>query len=61
MIEYDNVKESLAALIEIADATSLRREDGTPATAADVQDLIRERAYELADLLGVSELYLDKE
>lgn len=63
MKEYDNVKDTLKELIELAEAKVIysNKADGTKeiATQRDVLELIQERVYMLADLLGMSELYLD--
>jgi len=58
MTEYENVREALKALIEITDAEFISV-DGKTVTVADLQEIIRERAYDIADLLGMEELYLD--
>lgn len=63
MTEFENVRDALKEAIEIADAKSWGniKEDGMirPATIQDVQDLMQERLYNIADLLGMSDLYLD--
>lgn len=63
MTEFENVRDALKDAIEIADAKSWGdiKEGGTvrPVTIQDVQDLMQERLYSIADLLGMSDLYLD--
>lgn len=65
MIEFENVRDALKDAIEIADAKSWGdiKEGGTvrPVTIQDVQDLMQERLYNIADLLGMSDLYLEGE
>ncbi|WP_347921139.1 hypothetical protein ABHF04_02390 [Pediococcus acidilactici] len=61
MKESENVKEALAQAIEIAEGEELKIKIGKnkyrTATAEDVQDLIKERLYEIADFLGMEDLY----
>lgn len=63
-MEYENVKEALKDAIEIAESEEVITWDidtnSRPATTEEVQEMIRERLYNIADLLGLSELYLDK-
>ncbi|HFL0766702.1 TPA: hypothetical protein ACGYJ0_001461 [Enterococcus faecium] len=49
----------MKAAIEIAEAKGIKV-DGKPATVHDIQNLTKEHLYFIADLLGLSELYLDK-
>ncbi|WP_062805966.1 hypothetical protein [Enterococcus pernyi] len=53
----ENVKEALLDAIEFAGAKAISV-DGQPATISDFQQLMQERLYSIADLLGMSELYL---
>ncbi|MDT2436827.1 hypothetical protein P7D98_14930 [Enterococcus avium] len=57
MVEYDNVREALADALEMCEASEIKI-DGKDATVTDVQESIKERLINIADLLGVSELYL---
>lgn len=61
-MEYENVKAALKDAIEIAEANEVVIRDidtnSRPATTEEVQEMIRERLYNIADLLGLSELYL---
>ncbi|MGF2152236.1 hypothetical protein ACQUFB_13405 [Enterococcus casseliflavus] len=63
-MEYENVKEALKDAIEIAESEEVITWDidtnSRLATTEEVQEMIRERLYNIADLLGLSELYLDK-
>lgn len=63
MTEFENVKDALQEAIEIVDAKEIRTKTGTgeyhPATAEEIQSLMQERLYNIADLLGMSDLYLD--
>lgn len=65
MTEFENVRDALKDAIEIADAKSWGdiKVGGTvrPVTIQDVQDLMQERLYNIADLLGMSDLYLEGE
>lgn len=65
MTEFENVRDALKDAIEIADAKSWGdiKEGGIvrPVTIQDVQDLMQERLYNIADLLGMSDLYLEGE
>lgn len=64
MMEYENVKEALKDAIEIAESEEVITWDidtnSRLATTEEVQEMIRERLYNIADLLGLSELYLEK-
>lgn len=59
MNEQDNVRDVLKGMIEIAEAPSITT-DGKEITVKDLQELFLERAYNLADLLGLESLYLRK-
>ena len=59
-MEHENVKDALAAAIEIAEAKGIKV-DGKPATVHDIQNLTKEHLYFIADLLGLSEVYLGKQ
>lgn len=63
-MEYENVKEALKDAIEIAESEEVITWDidtnSRLATTEEMQEMIRERLYNIADLLGLSELYLDK-
>lgn len=56
-VMHENVKEALLDAIEFAEAKAISV-DGQPATISDFQQLMQERLYSIADLLGMSELYL---
>lgn len=56
MIENDNVRDALSELIEIAEATEIST-DGHSATVEELQELFREGLYNIADLLGMSDVY----
>nr|DAH74227.1 MAG TPA: hypothetical protein [Caudoviricetes sp.] len=58
-MEHENVKDALKAAIEIAEAKGIKV-DGKPATAEDIQEMVRELLYNVANLLGMSEVYLGK-
>lgn len=62
-MEFENVKAALKDAIDIASGTDLKvkTDDGEfrVATVKDVQELMNERLYSIADLLGMSDLYLD--
>lgn len=63
-MEYENVKEALKDAIEIAESKEVITWDidtnSRLATTEEVQEMILERLYNIADLLGLSELYLEK-
>lgn len=66
MIEHENVKDALKEAIEIAEAkpngiVTVNGKDSRPVNTNDHIELIRERLYNIADLLGMSEIYLNKE
>lgn len=61
MIEYDNVKDALKDAIFYTENNDMKIiSDGVKrdATIEDYQESIRERLYNVADLLGMSEIYL---
>lgn len=62
-MEFDNVKAVLKDEIEITEGKEMKTRIGNGeyrnTTAGDVQELIRERLYNIADLLGMSDIYLD--
>ena len=63
MEEFENVRDALKEAIEIADAKGIKTKVGKneyhPATAEEVQEMLSEHLYNIADLLGMSDLYLD--
>lgn len=58
-MEFENMKEALTFLMDITNSKEITT-DGENATAEDIQELVREAAISMADLLGVSELYLNE-
>lgn len=58
-MEFENIKDALQFAIEVTESDPITV-DGNPATIKDVQELIREPLCSIADLLGLSELYLEK-
>lgn len=58
MIEHDNVKDVLKDLFELSNAKNIKI-DGKAATVGDVQESYKELLVNLADLLGMSEFYLN--
>ncbi len=58
-MEHENVKDALAAAIEIAEAKEIKV-DGKLTTVHEIQNLTKEHLYFIAYLLGLSELYLEK-
>lgn len=63
MIEHENVKDALKEAIEIAETkpngiVTVNGENARPVNTNDHIELIRERLYNIADLLGMSEVYL---
>lgn len=58
-MEYENVKEALRALIDLRNGKGLIINDHL-ATGKEAQEYAIEVAIEIADLLGMSELYLHK-
>lgn len=57
MTEHDNIIDVLKDLFELSDAKNITV-DGKIATVDDLQEFYKESLVNLADLLGVSELYL---
>ncbi|MDT2570304.1 hypothetical protein ACFFH2_15575 [Enterococcus devriesei] len=57
MTEHDNIIDVLKDLFELSDAKNITV-DGKIATVEDLQEFYKESLVNLADLLGVSELYL---
>lgn len=58
-MEFENVKDALKSAMEYAESSNLQV-DGKPATCEDFQELMKEHIYAIADLLGMSEVYLGK-
>ncbi len=57
MTEHDNIIDVLKDLFELSNAKNITV-DGKIATVDDLQEFYKESLVNLADLLGVSELYL---
>ena len=58
MIEHDNLKDVLKDMFELSNAKNITI-DGKVATVEDLQESYKESLINLADLLGMSELYLN--
>ncbi|WP_265460303.1 hypothetical protein [Enterococcus sp. HY326] len=58
MNEYDNVRDALSELIELAEASEITT-GGRSTSVEDLQELFQEGLYNIADLLGMSDLYLE--
>ncbi|WP_179396302.1 hypothetical protein [Lacticaseibacillus absianus] len=56
-MEFDTVKEAMASIIDTCESTSIEV-NGRPATTEEILEYVCEQAYALADLLGMSDLYL---
>lgn len=57
MFNYENVREAIKDLIDVSEAKMVSV-DGHEPTAEEMQELFRERIYNLADLLGFEDFYL---
>ncbi len=61
-MDFENVKDALNSLIEFAESNEhyLTSLDGKKVSASqeDVLEIVREYAYNIADLLGMEDLYL---
>ena len=58
MIEHDNIKDVLKDMLEFSNAKNITI-NGESATVEDLQESYKESLVNLADLLGMSELYLN--
>lgn len=58
MNEFENVKQAFQSAFELVDAKGITT-DGAVATTEQVQELFKENLVNIADLLGMEELYLD--
>lgn len=58
-MEYENVKDALKDLIDLKNGEGLKV-NGHLATGKEAQEYAVEIGMEIADLLGMSELYLHK-
>lgn len=54
-MEFENVKDALKSAMEYAESSDLQV-DGKPATYEDLQELMKEHIYAIADLLGIDEV-----
>lgn len=59
MHEYSNVKEALEELININEGL-VHEQDGKSATARTIQELNSEIVYQICDLLGCDDLYMEQ-
>ena len=68
-MEFENVKQALEYLLDVAQSTEMvtKTYDGTGligerhTDVKDMQDIMFEVAVNIADLLGLEEIYLDEE
>lgn len=58
---HDTVKEALEDVYEIVAAKDIKNSDGEQISYKDLQDLLFERVVSAIDLLGMEDIYLDKE
>lgn len=58
MTEFENVRKALDVLISIN--SNDVQVNGNPATVEDIKEDNREIAYQICDLLGCSDLYLER-
>ncbi|HIY57652.1 MAG TPA: hypothetical protein IAA20_09000 [Candidatus Enterococcus avicola] len=60
-MEHDNIKSILEELIEICECEPENiTVDGEPITFEGFQEDVIERVYNMADLLGLEDIYLDR-
>ncbi|WP_123799625.1 hypothetical protein [Limosilactobacillus fermentum] len=59
MHEYSSVKEALKDLVDINEGL-VHEQDGKPATARTIQELNSEIVYQICDLLGCDDLYMEQ-
>lgn len=59
MVEFDNVKEALKDAFELTEAGTITVE-GREIKTNELQELFKERLCNIADLLGLEEIYLKK-
>lgn len=59
-MEFENVKEVIDFLFELGDPETMIFVDGRDATIDDYKEELREALYQLNDMLGMEDLYLNK-
>ena len=59
-MEFENVREVIDFLFEIADPSTMIIVEGRGATIDDYKEELREALYQLSDMLGMEDLYLSK-
>lgn len=58
---HETVREALKDVYEIVAAKDIKSSDGEQISYKDLQDLLFERVVSAIDLLGMEDIYLDKE
>lgn len=59
-MEFENLREALAFMLDInSESSAVTNEDNRPASVDDMKELNMEALVNIADLLGMSDLYLD--
>lgn len=59
-MEFENVREVIDFLFELADSSTMIFVDGRDATIDDYKEELGEALYQLSDMLGMEDLYLSK-
>ena len=59
-MEFESLREALEFLLDInSQSSAVTNQDNQPASVDDMKELNMEALVSMADLVGVSELYLD--
>lgn len=59
-MQFENVREALEFLLDInSQSSAVTNQDNQPASVEDMKELNMEALANVADLLGMSDLYLD--
>lgn len=59
MVEHENVRDALKDAFELIDSSSITI-DGKEVTVSQFKELIGEKLYNVTDLLGLEDIYLNK-
>lgn len=59
-MEFENVREVIDFLFELADPSTMIIVEGRDATIDDYKEELSEALYQLSDMLGMEDLYLGK-
>lgn len=60
-MNFENVKDAIKFMLELSEKGATMKTNGVDSTIDDYKEMYRETLYSMCDLLGMEDLYLNKE